>query len=280
MLGHEFAGEVVELGTRVTAVHKADRVAVLPVRSCGHCPACLVGRYARCSDKKISGGGFGQYALVEQPQCVRLPSSVSVADGALVEPLAVGLHGVNAGPMLPAARVLIIGAGPIGLAAAFWARRLGALQVTVTAPSDRRAALALGSGATAFVKASDDLAAQIKRVLGGPPDIVFEAASKPGLLAKAVELVRSQGTVVVAGLCTGTDTYNPFLTMVKEMQIYTSMLYDLNGFEMSVDVLNAGVVTPRSMVTETVPLSDLPTAFEALRHRTTQCKTPVDVCGG
>lgn len=280
VLGHEFAGEVVELGTKVAGVRKGDRVAVLPVRGCGHCPACLVGRFAHCSEKQITGGGYGQYTLVKQRQCVRLPSTVSVADGALVEPLAVGLHGVNAGPMMPAARVLVIGAGPIGLATAFWARRLGAVRVAVTAPSDRRAALALELGATAFVKASDDLAGEINRALGGPPDIVFEAAGKPGLLAKAVDLVRSHGTVVMVGLCTSMDTYNPFQTMVKEVQIHCSMLYDLNEFEMAVDVLNAGVVTPRSMVTETVTLSDLPMAFEALRHRTTQCKTLIDVWGG
>jgi (R,R)-butanediol dehydrogenase/meso-butanediol dehydrogenase/diacetyl reductase len=280
VLGHEFAGEVVELGSKVTAVRKGDRVAILPVRSCGHCPACLTGRFARCGERQITGGGYAQYTLAGQQQCVRLPSTVSVADGALVEPLAVGLHAVNAGPMMPAARVLVIGAGPIGLATAFWARRLGALHVAVSAPSERRAALALELGATVFVKASEDLASEVQRDLGGPPDIVFEAAGKPGLLAKAVELVRPHGTVVVVGLCTGADTYNPFLTMVKEVRIHTSMLYELSEFEMAVDVLNAGVVTPRSMVTETVTLSGLPAAFEALRHRTTQCKTLIDVWSG
>ena len=279
VLGHEFAGEVVELGTKVDRVRKGDRVAVFPVRGCGHCPACLMGRLARCSEMQITGGGYGQYTLARQQQCVKLPSTVSVADGALVEPLAVGLHGVHAGPVTPAARVVVIGAGPIGLAAVFWARRLGAVRVAVTASSNRREALALELGATAFVNPSDNLAAEVNEALGGPPDIVFEAVGKPGLLAKAVDLVRSHGTVIVLGLCTKVDNYNPFQTMVKEVQIHTSMLYDLSEFEMAVDVLNAGVMTPRSMVTETVTLSGLPMAFEALRHRTTQCKTLIDVWG-
>jgi (R,R)-butanediol dehydrogenase/meso-butanediol dehydrogenase/diacetyl reductase len=228
---------------------------------------------------QITGGGYGQYALADQLQCVKLPSTVSIADGALVEPLAVGLHGVNAGPMTPGARVLVIGAGPIGLATVFWARRLGAVRVAVTASSNRRQALALELGATAFVDPSDNLAAGVNEALGGPPDIVFEAVGKPGLLAKAVALVRSRGTVVVLGLCTVADTYYPFQTMVKEVRIHPSMLYDLREFEMAADVLNAGVLTPRSMVTETVTLSGVPIAFEALKHRTTQCKTLIDTWG-
>lgn len=99
VLGHEFAGEIVEVGSKVDRVRRGDHVAILPVRSCGHCPACLSGQPARCREMKITGGGYGQYTLVGQRQCVKLPSTVSLADGALVEPLAVGLHGVNAGPI-------------------------------------------------------------------------------------------------------------------------------------------------------------------------------------
>jgi (R,R)-butanediol dehydrogenase/meso-butanediol dehydrogenase/diacetyl reductase len=279
VLGHEFAGEIVQLGTGVDRVRKGDRVAVLPVRGCGQCPACLTGQFACCSQMQITGGGYGQYARAHQLQCVKLPSTVSIADGALVEPLAVGLHGVNAAPMTPGARVLVIGAGPIGLAAVFWARRLGAHRVAVTASSNRRQTLALQLGATAFVNPSDNLAAGVNEALDGPPDIVFEAVGKQGLLAKAIDLVRSRGTVVVLGLCTVADTYYPFQTMVKQVRIHPSMLYDLREFEMAVDVLNAGALEPRSMVTETVTLSAVPMAFEALKHRTTQCKTLIDTWG-
>jgi (R,R)-butanediol dehydrogenase/meso-butanediol dehydrogenase/diacetyl reductase len=277
VLGHEFAGEIVEIGSKVDRMRKGDRVAVLPVRSCGHCAACLSGQPARCREMQITGGGYGQYTVARQIQCVKLPSTVSVADGALIEPLAVGLHGANAAPILPGARVLVIGAGPIGLAAAFWARRLGATHVAVTASSTRREVLAREMGATAFVPPSDNLGAAVNEALGGPPDIVFEAVGKPGLLATAVDLVRSRGSVVLLGLCTATDTYNPFQTMVKEVRIQPSMLYDLHEFEAAADVLDGGAATPRSMVTETVTLAGLPDAFEALRHRTTQCKTLIDL---
>lgn len=280
VLGHEFAGEIVDTGPGVGGLHKGDRVAVLPVRSCGRCACCLSGRPALCAEMKITGGGYAEYTVAHEAQCVKLPSTVSVADGALVEPLAVGLHGAHAAAIGAGSRVLVIGAGPIGLAAAFWARRLGAVQVAVTASSTRREALAYEMGATAFVGPSASLGEDVNKALRGPPDVVFEAVGKPGLLATAVELVRSRGTVVLLGLCTVTDTFNPFLTMVKEVRIQPSMLYDLHEFEAAADVLDGYAETPRSMVTETVPLSGLPAAFEALRHRTTQCKTLIDLWGG
>ena len=276
VLGHEYAGEVVAVGSEVDRVRVGDQVAVLPVRSCGHCAACLAGQPARCREMRVTHGGYGQYTKVRQQQCIKLPSCVSAADGALVEPLAVGLHGVNAAPITPGVRVLVIGAGPIGLATAFWARRLGATRVAVTAASDRRKDLALAMGATAFVGASEELAPGVNQALGGPPDIVFEAVGKPGLLAKAVDLIRPRGTVVLVGICTAADSYNPFQTIMKEVRIQPSILYDRCEFEAAADVCNAGVVTPRCMVTETVSLAALPAAFEALRQRTTQCKTHVD----
>jgi (R,R)-butanediol dehydrogenase/meso-butanediol dehydrogenase/diacetyl reductase len=275
VLGHEFSGEVADLGAQVTRVGRGDRVAVLPIRSCGECADCRSGRPARCPGMRITGGGYGQYAVVHERQCMRLPASLSAADGALVEPLAVGLHGVNAGPMPTAARVLVIGAGPIGLAVVFWARRLGATRVAVTATSNRRESLARAMGATAFI-AADDLASGVTRELGGPPDLVFEAVGRPGLLATAVDLVRPRGTVVLLGLCTAADTYNPFQTMLKEVRIHPSMLYDVAEFEAAADALDAGAATPRAMVTETVPLAAFPAAFEALRRRSTQCKTLLD----
>lgn len=123
-------------------------------------------------------------------QCLPLPASVSLEDGALVEPLAVGLHRVRVAQMTPGARVLVIGAGPIGLATVFWARRLGAGRVAVTASSNRREALAYTLGATAFIDPADSSPQAVSRALGAPPDVVFECVGKPGLLARSIEHVQ------------------------------------------------------------------------------------------
>lgn len=276
VLGHEFAGTIVDTGAQVEGLRRGDHVAVLPVRSCGRCGACLAGKPACCAQMQITGGGYGQYATAQQAQCLKLPAGLSLMDGALVEPMAVGLHGTQLAPVEPGARVLIIGAGPIGLAVAFWARRLGATRVAVTAASNRREELALRMGATDFIAPSDDLVASVSRTLGGPPDVVFEAVGKPGLVARSVDLVRPRGTVVVLGLCTVADTFNPFQTMVKEVRIQPAMLYTRAEFETAADALGQSGTQVQAMVTETVTLTELPGAFEALRHRTTQCKTQVD----
>jgi len=276
VLGHEYAGEVVAVGPEAARVKVGARVSVLPIRSCCQCPACLSGEAAWCTRMSIVGGGYGQYSLAHESQCQLLPETVSLADGALVEPMAVALHGVNVSGMVAGARVLVIGAGPIGLATAFWARRLGATTVAVTASSSRRADLARHLGATHFIDPEHCTPAEVNATLRGAPDIVFECVGKPGLIQKSVEHVRPRGTVVVLGLCTVPDTIAPFLAVTKEARIQPAALYHMRDFEICADVLDSGDVAPRAMVTDTVSLAELPTAFEQLKSRTHQCKVLVD----
>ncbi|HTW38468.1 MAG TPA: alcohol dehydrogenase catalytic domain-containing protein [Steroidobacteraceae bacterium] len=276
VIGHEWAGEVVEVGPTAQRVKRGDRVAVLPVRSCGRCPACAVGEPAWCAEMRIDGGGYGQLALASERQCLVLPRTVSLHDGALIEPLAVGLHGINVSEMPAGARVLVIGAGPIGLAATFWARRLGAGVVAVTASSMTRAELARAMGASVFIDPARISAAQIQSALRGPPDIVFECVGKPGLIRQSLEYVRPRGTVVVLGLCTALDSFVPFVAVAKEVRIQPAALYRMRDFEIAADVMDQGDVTPRAMVTDTVSLEELPPAFEALRRRSHQCKVLID----
>ncbi len=205
VLGHEFAGEIVALGRGVEGFSTGDRVAVSPVRGCGHCAACHAGKPAWCEAMTLQGGGYGEYTIAMPRQCVKLPASTSIADGALVEPLAVALHGVMLSELAPGARVLVLGAGPIGLGAAFWARRLGAGKVVVADLTTLQRDLAHRVGATGFVTVDDDAVARAHAELGGAPDIVFECVGRPGILARAIEHVRPRGTIVMLGLCTAAD---------------------------------------------------------------------------
>ncbi len=276
VLGHEYSGEIVALGKDVERVKMGDRVAVNPLAGCGACATCLDQEPAWCAAMQIDGGGYGQYSLTKDRQCVILPKTVSLEDGALVEPLAVGLHGVKVAEMKPGARVLVIGVGPIGLAVIFWARRLGAGRIAATAKSSQRAELALHTGADFFSPSSESLDAEVQKALGGPPDIVFECVGKPGLIAQSIDHVRPRGTVVVLGLCFAPDTFVPFAAVGKEVRIQTSAFYGIRDFEFAIDALNAGHMEPHAMITDTVSLGDMPEAFEALRKRSSQCKVMVD----
>ena len=129
VLGHEFAGEVVDLGREVEGLKTGDLVSVIPLKSCGHCEHCRKGEVQWCAQFGLQGGGYAEYAVTRPNQCVKLGADVSLADGAIIEPLAVALHGVNLSGMKAGDKVLVLGAGPIGLAVAFWARRMGAVEI-------------------------------------------------------------------------------------------------------------------------------------------------------
>ena len=271
VLGHEYAGEIVAAGRDTGRLKVGDRVAVSPHYGCGKCATCLAGEPVWCKNMRLDGGGYGEYSLAAERQAVKLPQTVSLEDGALVEPLAVGLHGIAVSEMKPGAKVLVIGAGPIGLAAVFWARRLGASKVAVTAGSTRRAGLAMAMGATDFVAPDEDVVA----ALGQAPDIVYECVGAPGIIQRAIDHVRVKGTVCVLGLCAHTDTIVPFSAVAKEARIQTSAFFTHHEYKYSVEALDRGAVEPHAMITDTVSLGEMPDAFEALRHRSHQCKVMV-----
>jgi 2-desacetyl-2-hydroxyethyl bacteriochlorophyllide A dehydrogenase len=276
--GHEFAGEVVAIGKEVERIRVGDFVTALPFDGCGQCAACLAGRSIFCANMVPLAGGFAQYIRTREKAAMVLPRTLSMTDGALIEPLAVGLHGVTLAKLRPGARVLVIGAGPVGLAATFWARRLGAGSIAVTASSRRREGLARQMGADAFVlpEADEELANLAVNALGGMPDVVVEAAGVAGMLAQAIQCVRPGGTICVLGFCVQPDAFLPCLAVFKEACMRFAVAYSMREFEHVARVLDSGAIEPRAMVTDQIGLDQLPGAFEALRSRTHQCKVVVD----
>ena len=272
VLGHEFAGEVVALGSGVERIRMGDLVSVVPLASCGRCSTCLAGEPAWCAQMALQGGGYAQYAAASERQCVMLPKSASIADGAIVEPLAVALHGVMLSGLKAGDKVIVLGAGPIGLAVAYWARRLGAAKVVVQDIAGFQEERAIARGATGFVCDPVEPVAASDRALGGKADIVFECVGVPGLIAQAIDQVRVKGSVVILGLCTRPDSFIPFVALSKEVRLITSAFFKRQEYEAALDALDAGSAEPRLLVTDTVPLDDVPATFEGLRRRTHQCK--------
>jgi (R,R)-butanediol dehydrogenase / meso-butanediol dehydrogenase / diacetyl reductase len=270
VLGHEFAGEVVALGKGTEGVALGDLVSVIPLQSCGKCASCQKGELAWCDLFGLQGGGYAEYALTRPNQCVILPASTSIADGAIIEPLAVALHGVNMSGLVKGDRILILGAGPIGLAVAFWARRMGARDIVILDIADHQRDRALSMGANGFATRPDD------PLIDGKADIVFECVGIPGLIEQAVSQVRNRGTILLLGLCTKPDTFNSFAMLSKEVRLITSAFFTRGEYEAALDALNAGAAEPRLLITDTVKLGEVPAIFESLKTRTHQCKVLID----
>jgi len=272
VLGHEFAGEVVGFGKDVSGFRTGDLVSVIPLKSCGHCEYCRKGEVQWCSQFGLQGGGYAEFALTRPQQCIRLPEAISLADGAIIEPLAVALHGVNLSGLREGDNVLVLGAGPIGLAVAFWARRMGAAKVAVQDIAEFQKNRALEMGADVFVVDPADPVGSAERALGSKADIVFECVGLPGLIAQAVDQVRNRGTILLLGLCTRPDTFNSFAMLSKEVRLVTSAFFTVAEYQASLDALAEGAIEPRLMITETIPLNAVPEVYESLKRRTEQCK--------
>jgi len=276
VLGHEFAGEVVAIGKDVSRLKVGDRVSSMPAVGCGRCAPCLSGFPLGCSEMQGVLGGFGEYARIFESSTIHLPQSLSMADGALVEPLAVGLGGIAMSGMLPGAKVAVLGAGAVGLATIYWARLLGAGRIVAMSPSAGRAEMAGSLGADAFETLGEGDGERLNAVLGGMPDIVFECAGVPGVLQKAIELVQPTGTVVSLGFCGQPDPIIPALATWKRITLKFSFAYNLREFQHCADTLDAGHVEPRMMISETISLDDFPVMLEAIRNGVRQSKVHVD----
>lgn len=277
VLGHEFSGEVVAIGLGVPQGWKiGDRLCTLPYIGCGSCLNCLQGAPWQCPSKRIIGfeipGGYAEFTRVHVNEAVKLPPTVSWHEGALVEPLAVGLHGVRLARSIACRNVLVVGAGPIGLSVALWCRFFGARNVIVSDLRLGRRELALQVGATGFVDAAGDVNAQFREHAGGEPEVVFECVGVPGIIARCIDLAAYGSEMVVVGFCTQPDTFVPAQAMVKEIGMKFSIGNDKSDFQFIVEMLAARRIDVKPMITGVVGFDHFPERFEGLRKGGDHCK--------
>ncbi len=279
VFGHEFCGTVVAMGAEVAGYREGDRVVGFPLLGCGSCPACLADAVAKCPRVKLIGaqrpGAFAEYVAVSARQSFRLPDELSADLGALVEPLAVAHHALDRTPREPGEPVLVLGAGPVGLAVALWAQVLGARTVVVSDPVPHRRALAHSLGATAVDPAVDDVAVAFADVAGARPRVVVECAGRPGVLQQAAELADMDAHVTLVGACTEPDTFLPVVATSKELTLQFVVYYRPSDFAQTLDALCSGRLDPTPLVTGHVGLDELPARFAQLMGPSADCKVLV-----
>ncbi|MEJ1967663.1 MAG: alcohol dehydrogenase catalytic domain-containing protein [Rhizomicrobium sp.] len=283
VMGHEFAGEVMEVGKAVTHLWKpGDRVAGFPVICCGeHTPCLNLSGRGQCAKMVPVGlgaspGGYAEYVRIGSGSGYRLPANVSFREGAMVEPLAVGLHAVDMAKLARGATVLVIGAGPVGLATMLWAKFLGARHVIVSEKAEVRKAMAARFGATDAIDPGQPLTPQVEKIAGKAPDVIFECVGNPGMLMSVMAEAPRGGRIVVAGVCQKPDTIMPLIGIMKELELQFVLGYRPADFDYVIAMIAADRVDVGHMVTDIVDLDGLPAAFEALRKPSHQCKVMLE----
>ena len=279
VMGHEFAGEIVELGANVTSLDKGQMVAVYPSTGCGACPACQTGNVNLCPKARHIMGGYAEYACVPAEAAVALADGMTAAEGALIEPLAVGLYGVRLARINPGDRVLVLGGGAVAMAAVYWARRLGAGRIAAISRSDSRASLALDMGADSFIRYGEGEIEEVIETLGGVPDVVLECVGVPGMLGKAIAHCRPFGNVLSLGFCNLPDPIVPAAAGFKSVTLQFPTGHTMKDFRHVAASIRSGHVDPGRMITSVIPLTEVPAKFQAMLAGSAETKVQIAPAG-
>lgn len=281
VLGHEVAGVLDEVAPDVSHLARGDRIAVNPSHPCGQCRFCQLGLQNHCLDMRYFGsamrmphvqGAFRQEIVVGASQAYKLADSVSDAEGAMAEPLAVALHAVNrAGPLL-GRKVLVTGCGPIGAMVIIAARRAGATVIVATDVVAQPLRKALNVGADSVINMAESPEALAKYAVDkGQFDVLFEASGNERALRAAFDVVRPRGVVVQLGL-SGSELTLPFNTVVaKEFDIRGAFRFH-EEFGVAVELINKGLVDLKPLISATLPYRDAGKAFALAADRTQSMK--------
>jgi 2-desacetyl-2-hydroxyethyl bacteriochlorophyllide A dehydrogenase len=280
VLGHELSGEIVEVGREVDRRRIGERVAVLPVIGCGECGQCRSGDPTHCRTYRAMGittpGGFAELVVAGDRETFPLPDHLGLDLGALVEPLAIGLHTVHRARLTGLERVLVLGAGPIGLAVVSWLSARGVAGLVVSDPVAVRRELALACGAHAVVDpVHDEVARAVRSEWARKPDVVVDCAG--GRLGEAVGLVGRDGTIVVAGYHANHVPVDTQLALVKELDVVFTSWYTSAEFVHTIDTIARDGLAVEQMITHRITLDDLPSTYAALKHPTDHGKVVVDI---
>jgi (R,R)-butanediol dehydrogenase/meso-butanediol dehydrogenase/diacetyl reductase len=271
-MGHEFAGEIVDVGAGVTGWTVGDRACVNPNGDwCGTCAYCRAGEVNMCPriwDTVVGlarNGGMAPFAAVAGKTLHRLPAGVSSLQGAWVEPLAVAIRTVRNSGIGLGDRAVVFGAGPIGLLVIQVLRSAGVGEITAVEPSALRAALAARCGAHAIVNPrSEDVLERFADPVTAPR-FAFECTGVAAVTETALRVLGPRGRLTVTGFARENPFYRAQDLLFKELEIRGSFIY-VDEFEIAIDLLDRGAIDVEPLVTDVRPFASGPDAFEAMRR--------------
>ncbi|KAI0429523.1 dehydrogenase [Xylaria sp. FL1042] len=274
-LGHELSGTIVEIGSDVSRsadLKVGDRVAVLPLLYCRTCVPCREGFPNCCVTIGFlglsgCGGGLSDYVCVPPEVVFKLPDSISLEVGALVEPLAIAWHAVNTSGIMAGQASLVYGAGPIGLAIIQCLKAIDAGHIIAVEVAPRRQQFAKQFGATHVLDPTCvDVIREARELTGGyGPPIAFDCAGVPSSPDSATKAVCARGTVVNVATWGKSIPFNPNNLLLQEKKYVGSLGYQLDDFGHVIDALKTGRLRPESMITSKISIDRVAEdGFEAL----------------
>lgn len=271
VLGHEIAGEVAGIGEGVQRAKVGDHVVLDPAISCGTCRTCLAGKPNVCENLKVLGvhvnGGFADYLAVNEDQVFVIPDSMPFRVAAFAEPLSIGAQANFRAHTCTRDFVLILGAGPIGLATLMVAKDRGA-RVAVVDSVRRRLEVARQMGADLTLDlAKDNVREAVLGVTSGVgADVSIDAVGSQPAIDQAIEAVRIGGRAVVLGLSPADVGARCLPILKKELDVYGSRMSN-HQFEYVVDLMAEGRVDPSPAITHQIPFEQVTKAFELAESR-------------
>ncbi|GAA0063283.1 2,3-butanediol dehydrogenase [Clostridium sp. CTA-1] len=263
VLGHEFSGEIVELGEGVTKFNIGDRVIVEPIVACGKCPACMEGKYNLCSSLGFhglcgSGGGLAEYTVFSEDFVHKIPDEMSYEDAALVEPMAVGLHSVRMANFNTGDTALVLGAGPIGLATIECLKAAGARLIVVLQRKSIRQKYAKRAGADVVLDPNEvNIPEEIKKLTGGVGvDAAFETTGAKIGFDTGLESLKYEGTMVITSIWEKDTNFNPNVLVFTEKKIVGTLAYR-HEFPATMALMKDGRIKTEGYITKKIALDDI-----------------------
>ncbi|MBZ5963586.1 2,3-butanediol dehydrogenase [Leuconostoc gelidum subsp. gelidum] len=279
-MGHEFSGVIEKIGADVTQYKVGDHVSINPTITKGNVPDD-VDVYDGYSFIGLStDGGFTSHVNVPEDSLYRLPEDFSMKLAATIEPTAVAVQAVKEGGLRFGEKVVIFGAGPIGVLVAAAAKAAGATKIVAVDLSEVRLNKALEMGATDIVNPSqvNDTVAAIKNIIPGGADVSFEVAGVQPTFEQAIDATRPRGTMVIVSIFARPITFNPMQLMNAGVKLTTTIAYSKETFQQTVDLVSSGQIDVAPVITDTIELDDIVTdGFESLTHDKSQAKIIVDL---
>ena len=272
--GHEMAGVIVETGESVTDFKAGDRVTVEPHYGCGHCFLCRDGAYNICEKKLILGawgwsGSFGEYIVVPQQTVIPIPDKLSFEEGALIEPLAVGMHALRISGFSVGDCAVVAGCGPIGLGVIMCAKIAGASQIIASDMLDFNLDLAKKMGATHPIHVGrENLCDAVKEITQGKGvDVCYLAFATPQLFFDALEVTRRGGVVSKIALTNKPVELPLFKLLQKEICLQGSSMYVRRDFELVIDAIVSGKIDASDFISGVMPVEKAAEAMEIADKR-------------